>query len=75
MGAKRENVCEGWQPGGDFRILCDCGWLRREQFRRNAHRVARGHADETGHTVELRQERYKVIRPISPVPEGSRPNG
>lgn len=53
-----------WQPGGDYRIRCeDCPWLRVEQFRRNAHRTARAHANEAGHMVELRRQQYKTIRP------------
>ena len=55
-----------WQPAGDYRALCTehgCDWMRVEQFRRAIQRVAREDAGETGHTVELRRQQYKLVEP------------
>lgn len=57
---------EPWRPMRDYRMACaepGCDWRRIEQFKRDAHRVARDHADETGHTVEMQRQQYKTIRP------------
>lgn len=59
---------EPWRPMRDYRMACaDCGWRQIELFKRDAHKVARGHAEETGHTVEMQRQQYKIIRPRVPV--------
>lgn len=67
MNAKRERQSwtpEPWRPMRDYRMACtECDWRQIEQFKRNANRVARGHADESGHKVEMQRQQYKTIRP------------